>query len=378
MDGVAGVLNGIDVLRKKNFAPLKGLRVGLITNPSGQDRQRQPTIDLLKNAPEVQLKVLFSPEHGISGKFDEPVSDSVDKRTGLTVFSLYGERHAPTMEQLTNLDALVFDIQDVGCRFYTFITTLGLSMEAAAKAGLKFFVLDRVNPINGVTVDGPVLTAKSSFVGYHTLPVRYGMTLGELAQMYKAEHKLKLDLTVVPLEGWKRAMWFDQTAQPWSNPSPNMRSLTEAILYPGIGLLERTALSVGRGTDTPFELIGAPYIQDVKLAAELNQLGLAGVRFVPVRFIPASSVFKGESCGGVNIILTDRDHCDVVEVGLAMGRVLHRLYPKQFGIDKMDVLLGHATTIEAIKAGRSPSEMKALWADDLEKFKQRRANYLIY
>jgi len=373
-----GVLNGIDVLVKQKFAPLKGLRIGLITNPSGHDRHREPTIELLKKAPEVQLKVLFSPEHGISGSFDEAVRDSVDERTGLKVFSLYGERHAPTSEQLTNLDALVYDIQDVGCRFYTYITTLGLSMEAAAKAGLKFFVLDRVNPINGVTVDGPVLTAKSTFVGYHKLPVRYGMTLGELAQMYKAEHNLKLDLTVVPLEGWKREMWFDQTAQPWSNPSPNMRSLTEAILYPGVGLLERTAVSVGRGTGTPFEVIGAPYIQEVKLAAELNQAGLTGVRFVPVRFTPTSSVFKGESCGGVNILLTDREHCEVVEAGLGMGRILHRLYPQQFGVEKMDILLGHAATIDAIKAGQSHAQIKASWADGLEDFKNRRAKFLIY
>ena len=378
LDGIAGVLNGIDVLAKQHFAPLKGLRIGLITNPSGANRHRESTLHLLKNAPGVRLKVLFGPEHGLSGAFDEPVKDSVDEQTGLRVFSLYGERHAPTPEELVDLDALVYDIQDVGCRFYTFITTLGMSMEAAAKAGLKFFVLDRVNPINGITLDGPVLTGKSTFVAFHPLPLRYGMTLGELAQMYKAELKLDLDLTVIPLEGWKRDLWFDQTAQPWSNPSPNMRSLTEAILYPGIGLLETTALSVGRGTDTPFEVIGAPYIQDMKLAWELNQAGLAGVRFVPVRFTPMSSVFKGQVCAGVNIILTDREHCVAVDVGLTIAKILNRLYPRQFGIDKMDKLLGHQATLEAVKAGQSLTEIRASWANGLDDFKKRRAKYLIY
>ena len=306
------VLNGIDVLVNENFAPLKGLRIGLITNPTGKDWHRYPTIDLLRNAPGVELKALFGPEHGFYGNFDEPVSDAVDEHTGLPIYSLYGEHRAPTPAQMADLDALVFDIQDVGCRFYTYTSTLGLAMEAANKEGLKFFVLDRINPINGLMIDGPVLTGKTSFVGWHPVPVRTGMTEGELADLYKAErHFDNLDLTVIPLQGWSRSLWYDATGQPWINPSPNMRSLTEAALYPGIGLLENCALSVGCGTGTPFEVIGAPYIEDVRLAAALNQAGLPGVRFVPIRFTPTDYIYKNQSCGGVNIILTDREHCQV-------------------------------------------------------------------
>ncbi len=375
---VPGVLNGIDVLQRDNFAPLKGLRVGLITNHTGTNRRRYSTIHLLMNAPDVQLKVLFSPEHGLYGTMDEAVGDSVDEVTGLPVYSLYGKNQAPTLDQMKGLDALVFDIQDVGCRFYTYTSTLGLTMEAAGKAGIKYFVLDRANPINGVTIDGPMLTSKTSFVAYHQVPVRYGMTMGELAKMYNDERHFNADLTVIKLEGWKRGDFYDETALPWRNFSPNMRNETQAILYPGVGLLERTSVSVGRGTGTPWEVIGAPYIHDIKLAYELNQAGLPGVRFLPVRFTPADSVFKGQSCSGVNIVLTDRDHCNVVDVGIMMGKVLNRLYPEQFHVDKMNVLMGNTETLEAIKADKPLAEIRKLWAEDLDKFKERRAKYLLY
>ncbi|MBU6401515.1 MAG: DUF1343 domain-containing protein, partial [Verrucomicrobia bacterium] len=374
----ARVLNGIDVLEAENFAPLKGLRLGLITNHTGTDRHRRATIDLLKNVPSVQLVALFSPEHGIRGTFDEKVGDSVDPETGLPVYSLYGERRAPTPEQLRGLDALVFDIQDVGCRFYTYTTTMGLCLEAAARAGKKFFVLDRVNPINGVAIDGPVLDGPPSFTGFYRIPVRYGMTIGEEAKMYNAERGLQADLTVIPVKGWRRELWFDETGLPWINPSPNMRSLTEAILYPGVGLLETTAVSVGRGTDTPFELVGAPYIDDLELAAELNRAGLAGVRFIPVQFTPTASVFKGRECRGVNILLTDRDRCNVVDVGIVIAQILHRLYPQQFDIEKFNRLLVHPATIAAIKAGKSRQEIRAAWSAELENFKHRRARFLLY
>lgn len=375
---VPGVLNGIDVLEKQHFAPLKGMRIGLVTNHTGQDRRRYSTIHLLRNAPGVQLKVLFSPEHGLYGALDEPVGDSVDEVTGLPVYSLYGKHTAPTREQLKGLDALVYDIQDVGCRFYTYPSTMGLCMEAAGKAGIKFFVLDRVNPVNGVTIDGPVLKGKTSFVAYHPIPVRHGMTVGELAQMFKDERKLNTDLTVIKMEGWNREHLYDETALPWKNLSPNMRSLTEAILYPGVGLLERTALSVGRGTGTPFEVIGAPYIHDIRLAAELNKACLKGVRFVPVRFTPTDSVYKGQSCAGVNIILTDRDHCEVVDIGIMIAKVLNRWYPDQFEVDKFNVLLVNKATLEAIKEDAPLADIKKLWTDDLAKFKERRAKYLLY
>ena len=370
-------LNGIDVLVREKFAPLKGLRLGLITNHSGQDRDRNATIDLLKNAPGIELKALFSPEHGIRGAADERVGDSVDEKTGLPVYSLYGERSKPTAEQLKDLDALVFDIQDIGCRFYTYTATMGLTLEAAGENGKKYFVLDRVNPINGAAIDGPVRMGKESFVAFHEVPLRYGMTIGELARMCNAERNCKADLTVIQVENWQREAWFDQTGLPWSNPSPNMRSLPAAILYPGVGLLE-SALSVGRGTDTPFEVVGAPYIDDLKLAEVLNRAALPGVSFVPIRFTPTYSVHKGQLCKGVYIMLTDRDRCSVVDAGLLIAETMYRLYPKSFDPDKLRPLLSHPPTLEAIKADKPLKEIRALWQKDLEEFQQRRAKYLIY
>jgi uncharacterized protein YbbC (DUF1343 family)/CubicO group peptidase (beta-lactamase class C family) len=370
-------LEGIDVLEKENFAPLKGMRIGLVTNHTGHDRQRNSTIDLLKNAPGVELKSLFSPEHGIRGEEDERVADTTDQKTVLPVYSLYGTDFKPKAQQLKDLDALVFDIQDVGCRFYTYTATMAMAMEAAAENEKKYFVLDRVDPINGSTVDGPMLSGETSFVGYHRVPLRYGMTIGELAKMYQAERNCHADLTVIRLENWRRDLWFDETGLPWTNPSPNMRNLAEAILYPGVGLLE-TALSVGRGTDTPFEMVGAPYASDLPVAQELNRAGLKGVSFIPVTFTPQYSVHKGELCRGVQIVLTDREACDVVDVGLEIARTFYRLYPKDFQPDKLARLLIHPATLEAIKAGKSLKEIHALWQADLEQFKKVRAKYLMY
>jgi uncharacterized protein YbbC (DUF1343 family)/CubicO group peptidase (beta-lactamase class C family) len=376
----ARVLNGIDVLVKDNFAPLKGKRIGLITNHTGHDRERNPTIDLLKSAPEVKLVALFSPEHGIRGAVDEKFSDSRDEKTGLPVYSLYGEgrdSRKPRADHLNDLDALVFDIQDIGCRFYTYPSTMGLAIEAAAENGRQIFVLDRVNPITGRMIDGPVLAEPPTFVGFYQVPLRHGLTVGELARMYNAEKNLRANLTVIQLEGWTRDMWFDQTGLPWTNPSPNMRSLAQATLYPGVGLLE-SALSVGRGTDTPFEVVGAPYIEDTRLADELNQAGLPGVRFVPVQFTPAYSVHKGKLCRGVNIIVTDRDACDVVDVGLLITRTLHRWYPKDFDLDKIKHLLLHASTLAALKADKPLGEIRATWRIANVEFQERRERFLIY
>jgi len=370
-------LNGIDVLAKEDFAPLKGLKVGLITNHTGEDRERNPTIDHLKNAPGVQLVALFSPEHGLRGVMDEKIGDSTDEKTGLPIYSLYGSGTKPKPEQLKDLDALVFDIQDIGCRFYTYTATMALCMEAAAENGKKYFVLDRVDPINGMSVEGPVLEGKPSFVGYHHVPLRYGMTIGELARMFKAERNCQADLTVIPLANWSREAWLDETGLPWTNPSPNMRNLTEAILYPGIGLLE-AAVSVGRGTDTPFEVVGAPYIDDLKLAAELNAAGLDGVRFVPIQFTPTFSVHKGQLCKGVYLLLTDRDRCRVVDVGIEIARTLCRLYPDQFPVEKIEHLLLDPATLEAIKAGKSLAEIHAGWRKELDEFNRIRAKYLLY
>jgi len=371
------VQNGIDLLVNQKFAPLKNLRLGLITNHTGHDRQRRATIDLLKDASGVQLAALFGPEHGIRGELDEKVRDSVDQKTGLPVYSLYGERRTPTPEQLQGLDALVFDIQDIGCRFYTYPSTMGLCLEAAAKAKLKFFVLDRVNPINGFTLEGPLHHGKSSFVAFHSVPLRHGLTVGELARMYNTEKNFDADLTVIPIEGWRREMWFDETGLPWTNQSPNMRSLAGATLYPGIGLHE-TPLCVGRGTDKPFELIGAPYIDDVQLANELTRAGLPGVRFVPVRFTPTYSTFKDKSCAGVAFVITDRDKLNAVDLGLELGLILQRLYPNDFALAKVNTLLQHRTTIDAIKAGKSLSEIKQTWAAELAAFEKRREPFLLY
>jgi uncharacterized protein YbbC (DUF1343 family)/CubicO group peptidase (beta-lactamase class C family) len=336
---VPTVLNGIDVLVRRKFADLKGLRIGLITNQTGIDAQRRSTIDLLAAAPDVKLKKLFSPEHGIRGELDqEKIGDTKDKKTGLPVLSLYGERRAPSPEQLADLDALVFDIQDIGCRFYTYIGTMRLCMEAAAKAKKTFYVLDRVNPIGGLAVEGPAVVDEEKPTATHAIPLRHGMTAGELAAMMNAERAMGCDLKVIPVEGWRRGMLFDQTGLPWINPSPNMRSLNAAQLYPGIGLLE-FSISVGRGTDSPFEVLGAPYVNDLRLAHELNKLGLPGVQFTPVRFTPTTSVFKGEACGGVRIAITNRDVLQPVQTGIAIATVLQRLYPKSFALEKVNTLL---------------------------------------
>ncbi len=372
------VLNGIDVLVKTDFAALRGLRVGLITNHTGRDRDGRATIDLLQQAPDVQLVALFSPEHGIRGELDEKVGDGKDARTGLPIYSLYGERRSPAPEQLTGLDALVFDIQDIGCRFYTYISTMGNCMEAAGKAGLRFIVLDRVNLINGTTVAGPVLDGPTDFVGWHSMPVRHGMTVGELARMFNAERQLNAKLSVVPLDGWSRERWMDECGFPWVNTSPNMRSLTQAALYPGVGLLETTHLSVGRGTATPFELFGAPYVDGRKLAAELNAFGILGVRFDAIEFTPDASKFEGEKCGGVRITLVDRTSCDVINIGIAGALVLQRHYPAQFGLDRFNGLLKHPATIEAIKADKPLLEIRKLWQPDLNAFQLRRQQFLIY
>ena len=375
---LADVLNGIDVLVRDEFRPLRGLKIGLVTNQTGRDRMRRPTIDLLRAAPNVQLVALFSPEHGIRGMLDhEKIGDTTDEATGLPIYSLYGERRAPSPEQLAQVDALVFDIQDIGCRFYTYISTMGNCLEAAGKAGKKFIVLDRVNPLTG-RVEGPVSSGERSFVAWHEIPLRHGMTVGELARLFNAERVFGAALEVIPVEGWKPSLWFDQTGLPWVNPSPNMRSLTQATLYPGVGLMEFCAVSVGRGTGTPFELLGAPYVDDRRLAAELNRAGVPGVRFVPVRFTPTASVFAGQECAGVQILLVDRGNFRAAELGVALASTLYRLYPEELGLDKMQRLLMSPTVFEGLEAGRPWLEIRSLWNADVARFEERRNPFLLY
>src|SRR2546423_1813513 len=375
----AQVLTGIDVLERDGFKQLNGMRIGLMTNQTGRDAVGRSTIDILFKAPNVKLVTLFSPEHGIRGVADEKVSDTKDEQTGLPVYSLYGETRRPKPEQLKDLDAIVYDIQDVGARFYTYISTLGYVLEEAAKAHLPVFVLDRPNPIGGLEVEGPLADAdKLSFTAYHTIPVRHGMTVGELARLYNDQRKLGCDLRVVKMENWRRAMWFDATGQVWVNPSPNMRSLTEATLYTGVGLLETTNLSVGRGTDTPFELVGAPWLDGQKLAAYLNGRALAGVRFVPVRFTPRASVFKDQECGGVNIVVTDRALFRPVRAGLEMAVALRRLYPPDWEVDDYIRLLPNADAEKRVRRADDAEEIERSWQSRLDEFRRARARVLLY
>lgn len=375
----ADVLNGIDVLARDGFKELQNLRVGLITNHTGRDRAGRQTIDVLREAPGVKLTALFSPEHGIRGQLDEKVSDSKDEKTGLPVYSLYGETRRPKPEQLKELDALVFDIQDIGTRFYTYMSTLGNALEEAARARIPVFVLDRPNPIGGLDVEGPVADAdKLSFIAYHQLPVRHGMTMGELARLFNEQRKLGCDLRVVKMENWRRGMWLDATGQTWVNPSPNMRSLTEATLYPGVGLLETTNVSVGRGTDTPFELVGAPWLDGRKLATYLNGRALPGVRFVPVRFTPRASVHKEQECGGVNLVVTDRARFRPVRTGLEMAVALRRLYPNDWKVEDYKRLLVNEDTLERVRRADEPESIERAWATQLAEFRRARARALLY
>jgi len=375
------VLTGIDVLSRDRFELLKGQRIGLVTNQTGINSEGRTTIDLLRESSNVNLAALFSPEHGIAGKLDQSiVGDSVDGKSGMKVFSLYGETREPTEEQLSQVDTLVFDIQDIGCRFYTYISTMGLAMKAAAKHEKRFVVLDRPNPINGHDFGGPMLDEGSeSFVGFHSLPVRHGMTVGELAWMFKNELGLNgLDLHVVNCEGWSRQSFFDETNQPWVNPSPNMRNLNEALLYPGIGLWETTNLSVGRGTDTPFEVVGAPWISSVELAKVLNATPLLGVRFTPRDFTPNASKFANEQCGGVQISITDRATFDPIHCGIEFASTLYRLHKDNWEIEKANRLLCSQHTLDWIKAGKATDEILRELQTDLDAFAKRRARFLQY
>lgn len=382
------VLAGIDVLESHAFQELHAdaahpLRIGLVTNQTAIDAQGRRTADVLASAPSVRLAAIFSPEHGVAGVLDTThIDDTKDAATGATVYSVYGDTDAkrrPTAEALAGLDLLIYDIQDIGVRFYTYETTLGYFLEAAAKAGKPILVLDRPDPVNGVDVQGPIADpGKESFVSYWRTPVRNAMTIGELAKMFNAERKIDAALTVIPMQGWMRGDWFDSTGELWVNPSPNMRNLTEAALYPGIGMIEATNISVGRGTDTPFELLGAPWIDSVALAKYLNARSLDGVRFVPVRFTPTSSEYAGQSCGGVNLVLTDRNSLDAPELGLEIAAALLKLYPANYKIDGLDRLMRNQSSLDALTSGQDPRRIDEQWQEDIERFEKIRLKYLLY
>ncbi|HET8710385.1 MAG TPA: exo-beta-N-acetylmuramidase NamZ domain-containing protein, partial [Spongiibacteraceae bacterium] len=376
---VNSVRSGLDVLESEQFAPLAGKRIGLITNHSGLDARGRHSIELLQHTPDVKLVALFSPEHGLYGNVDAKVSSGVDSKTGLPIYSLYGKTLRPTPEMLQGVDALVFDIQDAGVRFYTYITTLAYTMEAAAQAGIDFYVLDRPNPINANLVQGPVLdNDMRSFTAYYPLPIRYGMTPGELALMFNHENRIGAKLHVIKMAGYQRASWYDETGLQWVNPSPNLRSLTQTALYPGVALIEGANVSVGRGTDSPFEMFGAPWINGKKLADYLTKRKIPGVRFHAIRFTPSQNPYAKQHCDGVHVVLTDREALDAPALGVEITAALHKFYPKKFQLGDTLGMIGKRSVIDAIREGEDPRAIVSQWHDPLAEFKQLRSKYLLY
>jgi uncharacterized protein YbbC (DUF1343 family) len=373
------VQTGLDVLEAQKFAALRNKHVGLITNHTGLDSQGRSTVDLLSHAAGVHLVALFSPEHGLAGRNDEKVASTKDPATGLPVFSLYGENRRPTDEMLRGIDALVFDIQDAGVRFYTYTATMGYCMEEAAKRTIAFYVLDRPNPVGGNIVEGPMLDAdKSSFVAYFPLPVRYGLTIGELAQFFNAENHIHCDLHVVAMKNWRRNYFFDSTGARWIPPSPNLRTFKGAVLYPGIEILQNAGVSVGRGTETPFEQFGAPWINGEEVAAALNERHLAGLRFVNQPFIPVTGLYSGQRCGGVAVRITDRQAVRAMRMGMEIATILKKFYPEKFDPEKIVGLVGNSETIRELQAGTPPEKIVEGWNTDLGAFEQSRKKYFLY
>lgn len=372
------VQTGLEVLVGKKFSPLVGLRVGLITNHSGIDSGGRRSVDLILRAPGVKLVKIFSLEHGLSGKLEGKVPHTRDVLTGLPVYSLYGDVSKPSKKMLDGLDALVFDVQDIGARFYTYLTTLGYAMEAAAKKGIAFYVLDRPNPLTGLRVRGPIMDQEmKSFTGYFPLPIQHGMTVGELAEMFNVENEIGVKLYVIKMVGYQRASWYDETGLPWVNPSPNIRSLTQAILYPGIAMVEGANVSVGRGTETPFELLGAPWVGADELTQYLNKRQISGIRFKPAHFVPRRDRFKEQVCHGFQIVLNDRERFDSPSLGVEIASALYRLYPKDFEIEKTVPLMGSRSLVDAIKESE-PHVIVSKWEEPLQAFRKLRAKYLLY
>src|SRR5262245_39051552 len=356
------VLTGIDVLRSDGFSALQGKRIGLVTNHTGCARDGATTIDLLHATKGVTLVRLFSPEHGIRGILDASVPSATDEKTGLMIQSLYGDTRRPTAAMFEGIDTMVIDLQDIGARFYTYMTTTAYVMEEAAKNKVAVVVLDRPNPIGGYQIEGPTLDkAALSFVGYYPMPIRHGMTLGELARLFNAENKIGANLTVIQLRNWKRDEYFDGTGLPWINPSPNMRNLIQATLYPGIGAFESTNISVGRGTDTPFEQIGAPWIDGVELSDALNARVLPGIRFYPVRFTPGANKYSGQECQGVFMVVTNRAVLRPVRVGIEIASFLQKMYGSKFELDAAERLFGSKEGLARIRAGDDPASIAQSW-----------------
>jgi uncharacterized protein YbbC (DUF1343 family) len=373
------VLNGLDVLIESGFAPLQKRNVAIITNHTGRDRDGNRLVDLLAAEKSFKVVTLFSPEHGLYGNLDEKIGHGVDEKTGLKVWSLYGQTRRPTDEMLAGVDTLVFDIQDIGARFYTYPATMANCMEEVAKRKLKMVVLDRPNPIGPLPIDGPIAEQKHlNFTAYGPLPLVHGMTVGELARLFNTEYKINCDLTVVDCVNYRRSMWFDETGLTWTNPSPNMRNLTQATIYPAIGMIEFTNVSVGRGTDQPFEFFGAPWIDAKRLASALNAADLPGLRFVPIEFTPTSSKFAKQLCHGCYVVVTDRTKIEPARTALTIAWHLKNLFGDAYEPDNLNRLLKNDQVFTALKSTDDPAELPALWQADLEKFRATREKYLVY
>src|ERR1700730_11082641 len=373
------VQTGLDVLEAEKFAPLRGKHIGLITNHTGLDYQERTTINVLAHAPGVQVVALFSPEHGIAGHSDEKLPSSKDASTGLPIFSLYGDNLRPTDEMLAGIDTLVFDVQDAGVRFYTYTTTMAYCMEEAAKRNIAFFVLDRPNPLGGEIVEGPMLDPdKTTLPAYFPLPVRYALTIGELAQFFNEENHLACDLHVIAMKNWHRNYFYESTAARWIPPSPNLRTLKGAVLYPGLEILQNAGVSVGRGTETPFEEFGAPWIDGAAVATALNARHLPGLRFTAQPFMPVVGLYSGQRCGGVALRITDRPAGPSMHTGIEIATVLEKLYPTNFDPAKLLLLTGNADTIRQLQEGIPPDQIVASWSTRLSAFDTLRRKYFLY
>jgi uncharacterized protein YbbC (DUF1343 family) len=386
------VIPGADLLFTKYFKYIKGKRLGVVTNSTGILSDGRHLVDALYGNKEVKIAALFGPEHGIRADTTGSVDNSIDPVTGIPVFSLYGKTYKPTPEMMNNIDVMIFDIQDVGARFYTFISTLGFVMEAASEKGIPMIVLDRPNPIRGIYVDGPVaLDSMESFVAYAPIPTAYGMTIGELALLYNQEGWLhngkKCDLIVAKMEGWERNMWYDQTGLKWIKPSPNMSSLSTAIVYPGTCFFEGTNVSEGRGTDKPFEYIGAPWLNAVKTAKDLNQFNLGGVKFEPIETTPvltpnnaAKPKYFNQKCNDIYIKVTDRNIFKPLESALYLLWEIKKSNPDNFKWREkaFDRLCGTPEVRLMLDQGKTPEEIITAWQKDLDNFKKIRSKYLLY
>ena len=373
------VQNGLDVLKSQKFAPLRGKHIGIITNHTGLDSQGKSTIELLAHVPGVQIVAIFSPEHGLGGQLDERLSASKDPSTGLHVFSLYGETLRPTDEMLQGVDTLVFDIQDAGVRFYTYTVTMAYAMEEAARRNIAFYVLDRPNPLGGEIIEGPMLDAdKTNFVAYFPIPVRYALTIGELAQFFNSENHINADLHVVAMKNWHRNYFFESTGVRWIPPSPNLRTLKGSIVYPGLEILQSAGVSVGRGTEAPFEEFGAPWMDGERVASALNATHLPGLKFVTQPFIPVNGLYAGRRCNGVGVRIGDRAAVRSMRMGLEIAALLQKMYPQNFDVSKAVTLLGNAETVQKLVDGASPADIVASWQPSLSDYDKTRRRYLLY